>query len=445
MRMQRATIAIDFGKCDVPAFGTGARTEYEREATVDTVFSQRAAESPAAIAVRSDEECLSYAELETASNRVASYLRSAGLRPGSTAGVALERCAQLPAVLLGILKGGAAYVPLDPSYPADRLTFMASDAAVTLVVTDRRRGPLAAFTVPQVDVTAALGAPDDRRPAPAAGPESLAYIIYTSGSTGRPKGVAVEHRNVLRLVRGSDYVSVLTGDVFLQFAPLAFDASTFELWAPLLNGASLAVPKPGLFTMEELAEIVDHFGVTTLWLTAPVFARLVDAPAARPRSLQTLLTGGDVVSPHHARRFFEAFPHCRLINGYGPTENTTFSCCYVMTSAADVGESVPIGRPIANSSAYVVDADLTPVGIGETGELCVGGDGVARGYVNLPELTAERFVRDPIAGDGVARLYRTGDRARWRADGVLEFLGRLDDQVKVRGFRIELGEIEAAL
>jgi acyl-coenzyme A synthetase/AMP-(fatty) acid ligase/aryl carrier-like protein len=247
------------------------------------------------------------------------------------------------------------------------------------------------------------------------------------------------------LVCGTDYVTIGPDDAFLHFAPLAFDASTFEIWGPLLNGARLSIPKPGPAAIDDLAETIDRFGVTTMFLTTALFGRLVDSACARPRSLRTLLTGGEVASPSHMARFIQSFPDCRLVAVYGPTENTTFSTWCDVTPSATLASSIPIGRPIANSSAYVLGDALQPLPAGAEGELCVGGDGVARGYLNRPDLTSERFVADPFAGDPGARLYRTGDRARRRSDGLLEFLGRNDDQVKVRGFRIELGEIEVAL
>ncbi|HMD01718.1 MAG TPA: non-ribosomal peptide synthetase, partial [Candidatus Baltobacteraceae bacterium] len=268
---------------------------------------------------------------------------------------------------------------------------------------------------------------------------------YTSGSTGRPKGVAVEHRNVVRLVRKTDYVEIATSDTLLHYAPLGFDASTFEIWGALLNGARLAIPAPGLQTMDELAATIERFGVTTLFLTTALFARFVDLTPAGSSPLRCVLTGGEVASGPHLRRFLESLPDCRLLHVYGPTENTTFSTFHALALADTNADNIPIGRPIANSSAYVLDEELRPLPAGAIGELCVGGDGVARGYLNAPELTAERFVADPFSEDPAARLYRTGDRARFRSDGALEFLGRSDGQVKVRGYRIELGEIETAL
>jgi amino acid adenylation domain-containing protein len=426
------------------AIGNGVRTPYERDQSIDAIFTKIAQAVPYSSAIVGSDCGFTYSEVERGSNRVAHALQSLGVKPGSAVGVAFERSSKLPLVLLGILKAGAAYVPLDPSYPRERLAWMIDDSAVSLVVTD---GPHELPEIPARRIHAGLllAGVNEERPDVTSGPSSLAYIMYTSGSTGRPKGVGVEHRGVARLVRGLDYVALGPNDTFLHFAPLSFDASTFEIWAPLLNAARLAVPRPGLLAMDELADTLDRFGVTTMFLTTALFQRLVDTPSARPRTLRTLLTGGEVASPTHMARFLQAFPRCRLVAVYGPTENTTFSTWCNISPADVLGSSVPIGKPIANSTAFVLDTELKPLPVGVEGELYLGGDGVARGYVNRPDLTAERFVSDPFTADPSARLYRSGDRARWRPDGLLEFLGRDDDQVKVRGFRIELGEIESAL
>ena len=326
---------------------------------------------------------------------------------------------------------------------------MLEDAKAALVVTDRvnaaRFAATGATLVELERDAAAIAARSALALESSAGALAAAYVMYTSGSTGRPKGTVVPHRAIARLVRKTDYVEILPSDTLLSYAPLAFDASTFEIWGALLSGARLAVPPPGLQTMEELAATIDRFGVTILWLTAALFARFVDSSQARPRSLRCVLTGGDVISPGHARRFLEAFPGCRLINGYGPTENTTFSTAHAIGPRDLELPSLPIGRPIANSSAYVLDAKLRPLPAGIAGELCVGGDGLALEYLNAPELSAESFVADPFSEEPGARLYRTGDRARLRQNGVIEFLGRSDAQVKIRGYRVELGEIETAL
>ncbi len=433
----------------VLAFGAGERTAYERDASIQALFSEQASRSPQAIAVRADDGSLTYAELEMRANRFANYLRALGVEAEAGVGVALERALELPVVLLGILKAGAAYVPLDASYPRERLEFILADASVELIVTQRslrERLPIAPERIVTLEEDAAgIAAQPAHAPEVACGPDALAYVMYTSGSTGRPKGAAIVHRSVVRLVRSTNYVEISEDDCVLQYAPLAFDASTFELWAPLLNGAQLAMAPPSLLSLTELGRTIERLGVTTLWLTAPIFREMVESKVSGLGGLRRLLTGGDVVPPQQAARFLAVHPNCRLINGYGPTENTTFSCCYPIPRAEASASNIPIGRPIANSTAYVVDRHLQVVPFGVPGELCVGGDGLAREYLNLPELTAERFVPDPIANDPQARLYHTGDRVRLRPDGLLEFMGRIDEQVKIRGFRVELGEIEAAL
>jgi aspartate racemase len=269
--------------------------------------------------------------------------------------------------------------------------------------------------------------------------------MYTSGSTGQAKGVAVTHRSVLRLVRGANYVDLGPEQVLLQLAPATFDAATFEIWGALLNGGRLVVAPPGPLSLEEIGRTVREGEVTTLWLTAGLFHQVVDQRAEDLSGVRQLLAGGDVLSPRHVRTVLEASDHLVLVNGYGPTENTTFTACHRMTDPRQIGETVSIGRPVSNTRIYVLDSEMKPVPVGVTGELYTGGDGLARGYLRGPELTAERFVPDPFADESGGRLYRTGDLARYTDDGLIEFVGRVDEQVKVRGFRIEPGEVEAAL
>jgi len=266
--------------------------------------------------------------------------------------------------------------------------------------------------------------------------------MYTSGSTGRPKGVAVPHRAIARLVRNSDYVQFTPRDVILQLAPISFDASTFEIWGALLNEARLVIHPPHMPSLEELGHVLRREKVTTLWLTSGWFNQMVDGQLASLKGLRFLLAGGEALSVPHVLKAARELSNCQLINGYGPTETTTFACCYRVPRTWPGRASVPIGRPIANTRVYILDGDLNPVAEGAPGELYIGGDGVARGYVNRPELTAEKFVASPFSQE---RLYRTGDLTRWLSDGTIEFIGRKDEQVKIRGFRVEPGEIEAGL
>jgi amino acid adenylation domain-containing protein len=274
---------------------------------------------------------------------------------------------------------------------------------------------------------------------------ALAYVMFTSGSTGEPKAVAVTHRSVVRLVRQTNFAHFGPDQVFLLLSPASFDASTLELWAPLLNGGRLAIAPPGPLALAEIAALITTQHVSTLWLTASLFQQMADQHPHALRCLRQLIAGGDVLSPIHVRRVLDGDPGLTVINGYGPTENTTFTCCHPIASPDAIGDAVPIGRPIARTTAYILDSQLRPVPPWVAGELYTGGDGLALGYLNAPDATAERFVPDPFHPQPGRRMYRTGDVARWRDDGVIEFLGRADRQLKVRGFRIEPREIERHL
>jgi amino acid adenylation domain-containing protein/non-ribosomal peptide synthase protein (TIGR01720 family) len=363
----------------------------------------------------------------------------------------MERSVEMVVGLLGIIKAGGAYVPLDPNAPPERLAFILEDADIALVLTqDASRehvpaewsGPVIALdsewpTIAQTPATKLTSG---------ATAENLAYIMYTSGSTGVPKGTSICQRSVMRLVKNTNYLEVGPADTFLQFAPLAFDASTLEIWGSLLNGAKLVVFSPHQPSLEELGRCLREHEISTLWLTAALFHQMVDSQPEALRGVRQLLSGGDVLSVSHIRRVLANLPEGGvLINGYGPTENTTFTCCHVMTAESRVETTVPIGRPIANTQVYVLDQAMQPVPVGVYGELYIGGDGLARDYLRRPALTAEKFVPHPFSDAPGARLYRTGDLVRYRSDGTLEFQGRRDHQVKLRGYRIELGEIEAVL
>ena len=423
---------------------------YPRDALVHELFEAQADQTPGAVAVVYGDERLTYRELDRRANRLAHHLRELGVGPEVRVGVALERSVDLVVALLAVLKAGGAYLPLDPSYPARRLAFMLADAQVPVVVTEERLAErLSARDVRVVRLDAdrrRIAAASPERVASGVGAEGLAYVSYTSGSTGSAKGVAVPHRAVVRLVRGTSYARLAPDEVFLQFAPVSFDASTFEIWGALLSGARLVVAPAGALSLAELGRTLREEQVTTLWLTAGLFRRMVDEQLDDLRGVRQLLAGGDVLSVPHVRRVLRELPECRLINGYGPTEATTFACCYPAAGPLSASrDSLPIGGPIANTRVYVLDPHLNPAPVGVPGELYIGGDGLARGYLDRPALTAERFVPDPFGAEPGSRLYRTGDRVRWLPEGALEFLGRLDQQVKVRGYRIEPTEVEAAL
>jgi amino acid adenylation domain-containing protein len=417
---------------------------------VHRLFERWVAAAPDATALLHGDERVSYGELNRRANRLAHRLRREGVGPEVPVAVFLDRSPELVTAFLSILKAGGAYVPLDPGYPEERLALLLADTGAPLVLTStelRERLPagMAARLLLAGDSSdGGLEDAADPDPGPLSG-ASLAYVLYTSGSTGRPKGVAVPHEAIVRLARGGGFADLGPEQVFLQLAPTSFDASTLEIWGPLLNGGRLAIPPAGTLSLEEIGQALSRFGVTTLWLTSGLFRLMVDQNLEGLRPVRQLLAGGDVLPLPQVSRLLDRLPECRLINGYGPTENTTFTTCHPIVRR-DLGRgTLPVGRPIGGTRVRILDAGLAPVAVGSPGELFAGGLGLARGYFGRPDLTAERFVPDPDPRRAGERLYRTGDLARWLPDGSVEFLGRIDTQVKIRGFRIEPGEVEAAL
>jgi amino acid adenylation domain-containing protein len=447
-RLSRLPLASSEERAQLMAW-SAPRAAYPRGLSLGELFEAQVDRTPDAEAVVAEQGSSTYRELDSEANRLARHLIGLGVGPGVAVGLCLRRSPDLVVALLAVVKAGGTYVPLDPEYPLERLAFMVEDAGLAVLLTDEDladRLPMTWALVVALDAEReTIFAAGDSRPGIAVAAEEALYLMYTSGSTGRPKGVVVTHGNVARLVLSQSYFTGGAAETFLLLAPVSFDASTFEVWGALLTGARLAVAPDGKLGLADLAETLRRFEVTTLWLTAGLFHQMVDGHLEDLGGLRQLLAGGDVLSPAHVDRVLAALPQTTLINGYGPTETTTFAACHRMEAPRRSSGPVPIGRPLANTRVHVLDRHGNQVPVGVFGELVVGGDGVARGYHRQPSLTAARFVPDPTGGEPGARLYRTGDLARFRADGTIEFAGRGDFQVKVRGFRVELGEVEAVL
>jgi amino acid adenylation domain-containing protein len=423
--------------------------EYPRMASVTRIFEEQVARTPDAIALQYGERTITYRELNARANQLSHYLLAAGGGPNACIGVYLDRSIEMVTAFLGILKAGSAYVPLDLSYPKERLQFMVSDAQIPIILTDSvHRADLpegARILCVNRDWPVIEGQPR-QLPASNATGDSLAYIIYTSGSTGQPKGVAISHRGITRLVLNSYYVQLTPDDRIAQASNASFDAATFEIWGALLNGArAVGVPKEIALSPGEFQALLRREGITVLFLTTALFNQIARETPKAFGTLKTVMFGGEAVDPKWVRTVLECAPPQRLLHVYGPTENTTFSTWHLVEKGPEERETVSIGKPIANSTLYILGPDMQPVPVGVPGEVYVGGDGVGQGYWNRPELTAEKFVPDPFSETVGARLYRTGDLGKFDRDGNLEFLGRIDDQVKLRGFRMELGEIESLL
>ncbi|MDY7092837.1 MAG: amino acid adenylation domain-containing protein [Acidobacteriota bacterium] len=437
----------------------GIETGYPRESSLPELFGQtvsRCADVPALVPVDASADPWSYGRLATWSRRLARYLRQLGLRRGDRVAVLLDREPRLVGSLLAILEAGGAYVPLDPALPESRLRLLIEDSGAAILITaGELPGALSqelAEKLPHlptmVDVEASGELLEELDDAPLGLPldaSDLAYIIYTSGSTGRPKGVAVPHRAVARLVLEAGWARLAADQTFLLLAPVSFDASTLEIWGALLHGAPLVLFEERVPSVVSLKEALGRHRVSFLWLTTGLFNMVMDEDPAALAEVGQVLTGGDVGSPPHMRRLL-AMPGTRtLTNAYGPTENTTFTTCHGMTRPQEVQAPVSVGRPIEDTEVVILGRDGVPAPVGVAGELCAGGDGLAWGYFGDPRRTAQAFVPRAQPRRPGDRLYRTGDRARFLADGRIDFLGRFDFQVKIRGFRIEPGEIQAVL
>jgi len=423
-------------------------TEFPRDRPLAAMFEDRAAASPHSIAVEYGERTLTYADLNDRANQLAHHLQSLGIGRESRVGVCLERSPEMVVAVLGVLKARGVYVPLDSDYPKDRLAFMMADTGLEALVTQEAfldRLPEAPVICLDRD-HAVLAAREKHNPALPARGDDLAYIMYTSGSTGVPKGVSVLQRAISRLVLNTGYIRLGPADRIAQASSFSFDAATFEIWGALLNGGALVgITKDVMLSPLDFAAQLEASGISAMFLTAALFNQVAREYPQAFRSVRTLLIGGEALDPKWVRRVLDAAPPSRLLNAYGPTETTTFALCHPIQDVPPGASNIPIGRPIANTTVYILDRYGQPVPVGVPGELYIGGAGVARGYWNRPELSAERFVVNPFRSDSDAPLYRTGDLVRYLPDGAVEFLSRLDHQVKIRGFRIELGEIETTL
>ncbi|MEM8827934.1 MAG: amino acid adenylation domain-containing protein [Cyanobacteria bacterium P01_G01_bin.19] len=437
------------------------------DSCIHQLFERQAQKTPDATAVIDREATITYQELNYRADTLADYLQSLGVSLETKVGIMSDRNIDTIVALLAILKAGGCYIPLDPNYPQERLDYIIQDTRLNILLTQTEYA--GNFDDKNITVIEGRGQKAEGRSKksfapyplpltqnkPVTNPNNLAYITYTSGSTGTPKGVAIPHRGVIRLVKEPNYVKLNTDTRLLQAASISFDASTFEIWGALLNGGTLVILSNSVPSLEELGETIVKHQIDTLWLTAGLFRLMVDEQLESFRNVRQLLAGGDVLSPRHIKKLLQAHPQCSVINGYGPTETTTFACCCSMDRDTEIDSNCSIiGYPISNTQLYILDKYLNPLPIGVPGELYIAGEGLARGYLDQEDLTAEKFI--PNAFESKRQkpltlyplpftLYRTGDRVRHTTDGRIEYLGRIDNQVKIRGFRVELGEIEATL
>gem|GEM_PF-704386 len=416
--------------------------EYPKDKTIHQLFEEESEKRPDHAAVIFEDQIITYKELNRRADLLSAFLYSKGVNKEDIVGIMVEHCQEMMIGILAILKTGGCYLPVNMDYPEIRKRYVLKESnARILLVNEKKREYDDIMVVdlqdPFVFTGEAKVGKNQKHPF-----NDLAYIMYTSGSTGKPKGVMVEHRSVIRLVRNTNYIEFNKNDRVLQTGALEFDASTFEIWGALLNGLTLClVGMKKILAADQLKGTIEKYDISTMWMTAPLFNQMLEINIGIFSGLRNFLVGGDVLSPFHIDQLKMRFPGLKVINGYGPTENTTFSTTYLIDKKYK--ENIPIGKPIANSFAYIFDKYLNMQPFNIPGELCMGGDGVARGYLNSPELTKQRFVENPFIPPG--NMYKTGDLACWQPDGNIKFIGRIDQQHKIRGYRVELEEIESRL
>lgn len=423
----------------------GTEMEYARERTIHQLFEEQAVQTPNSVAVEFEGLRLTYRELNEKANSLARTLQSAGVVPDARVGIMVERSIEMIISILAILKAGGAYLPIDPDYPQERVQFMLEDSGAQIIVGHRR-------LLDSIQVKCKIVALDDPHVyskdmtnlESVSTPCHLAYVIYTSGTTGKPKGILTTNRNVVHFVHASKFLEISEEDRILQLSSFSFDGSIFDIFGTLLNGARLIlIPQESVLNIEKLAEQIERQQITRMVITTALFHLLVDTNLECLRHMKSILVGGERASVSHVRKALNRLGPGIIKNIYGPTEATVFATYHDINEVDDNAISVPIGKPISNTSIYIVNErnGLQPIGM--TGEICIAGDGIARGYLNRPDLTSEKFVDHPFSNGN--RMYRTGDLGKWMPDGTIEYVGRRDDQVKIRGFRIELGEVEAQL
>ncbi|MEO6230963.1 MAG: amino acid adenylation domain-containing protein [Ferruginibacter sp.] len=423
---------------------------YPSSATIADLFREQVQKQPGSIAMAFEAEQVTYLQMNERSNQLAHYLISKGVRSETMVPICIERSIDMLVGILGILKAGAAYVPIDPVYPGERINFMLEDIDANIILSSKA----AREKIPTHKNIHVIEMDNPESPfhqelfdnlSTVILPENLAYVIYTSGSTGKPKGVMVTHNNVVSLVKGVSYISLNNNDILLSTGSSSFDATTFEYWGMLLNGGQLVLcNEKTLLDNKLLKEEIKKRGVNHMWFTSSWFNQLVEADITLFEKLETVLAGGEKLSEHHIEILRQTYPHIEIINGYGPTENTTFSTSYHIRET-NISKPVAIGKPLSNRKALILDENAQLVPVGVSGEICLWGAGLSKGYLNQPELTAEKFVKNPFNIHEETLMYKTGDLGRWLQDGNIEYVGRIDEQVKIRGYRIELGEIENVL
>lgn len=418
-------------------------TDYPRQSTIAEIFEKQVILYPDSVALQMGNEQLTYKELNERANILANKLLETNVTPGSRVSICMKRSTNMITSMLAILKVGAVYVPIDPEYPKTRKDYMIDNTGTEIMLSDpgidlEINESIVKLEIDEDTMTSDVDSFKENIKIEGQ-PGDMAYIIYTSGSTGKPKGVCITNRSVIRLVKNTNYVDITNDDVFLQASTVSFDAATFEIWGSLLNGAKLVLVSELTPTLNDIASSIKKYGITTMWLTSGLFNIFVENNLSDLDGVKNLLVGGDVVSIEHARKALD-LPGLNLINGYGPTENTTFTCWHPINIEDTMSGAIPIGKPISNTKVYILDSNLDIAPINTTGELYISGDGLSTGYLNDHELTKEKHINNPFNKNEL--LYKSGDLVSWDIQGNIHFKGRVDNQVKVNGYRIEVEEIE---